>query len=149
MTGRVVVAVLEQLVEPKLGRLGVVKRNAILENIHARKISGANVFSMAPHIDLGRVCSERTSIDVDLVVTHRGANLVDVVGEVRRSILAQVPGFLQLLAAGSCRHRIEWPVQISFQVVIGIARFTIKWIPLTDRKSTRLNSSHMSISYAV
>src|SRR5690349_7050277 len=107
MTSGVIVAVLEELIEPKLGRLGVIKRNAILESVHARKTGGAHIFSMAPHINLRRIGSERTSIDIDLVITHCSANLIDVVCEVSRGVLGQVMLLSQFLATSARRRRVE------------------------------------------
>src|SRR6266404_4158452 len=118
MTGGVYLAVFEQLVEPFLGGASVVERHTVSQRNEAGKISGAHVVSMPPHINLGGVRSERTSVQINLVVTHRRTNLINVVGKVRRRVLTQIIFFLQLVATGARGSGIERAVQVRFQIVI-------------------------------
>src|SRR5262245_63265498 len=61
-----------------------------------------------------------------------------------RSLVAAVPAALTLLwARPPLPARPDWPRLAAFSL------FSIIGFPLLDRKSTRLNSSHLGISYAV
>ena len=94
VTGLIFLAIFGQLVKSGLRCAGKVKRHTIRESDQAGKISAPHMFSMTTHVDLRGIRSERAGIDVNLVVAHRAANLIDVIGEVRRGVLAQVVFFL-------------------------------------------------------
>src|ERR1700746_3766451 len=70
MTGGVPLTVFEQLIEAFLSRTCVVKRHTIRQRDQAREIGGAGVFAMTAHVDLGRIRSKGTGVDVDFIVTH-------------------------------------------------------------------------------
>ena len=72
----------------RLRRAGKVERHTVRESDRAAEISAPHMFAMTTHVDLCSIRSEGASTDVDLVVAHRVADLIDVVGEVRRRILA-------------------------------------------------------------
>ena len=88
MAGPVFLAIFEQLVKPGLRCAGVVKRHPIRESDRAGKISAPHMFAMATHVNLRGIRSEGAGIDVNLVVSHRAANFIDVVCKVRRGVLA-------------------------------------------------------------
>ena len=94
MAGLVFLTIFEQLIKPGLHCAGEVKRHAVRESDRAAEVSAPHMFAMTAHVDLRGIRSERAGIDVNLVVAHRAANLIDVVGEVRRRVLAQVVSFL-------------------------------------------------------
>ena len=52
------------------------------------------MLAMTPHVNLRGIGSERTAIEINLVVAHRGANLIDVIDEVGRRVLAEIKFFL-------------------------------------------------------
>jgi hypothetical protein len=94
MTGGVLIAILEQVIEPQLRGFGVIEWHAIRESNHTGEISAPRMFAMTPHVNLRGIGSERTAIEINLVVAHRGANFIDVVDEIGRRVLAQIKLFL-------------------------------------------------------
>src|SRR5438067_3337587 len=61
-----------------------------------------------------------------------------------------LPISLQRLRAAAARAGIPWVGRRAGQTLtVGAATFSVLNPPEPDRKSTRLNSSHVSISYAV
>src|SRR5699024_11749744 len=75
--------------------------------------------------------------------------VICILGNLLTNVVSYVIGLLLLVIGGSaiyCIVKALWQ-SLLILVVLGIA--TIAAVFLLDRKSTRLNSSHVSISYAV
>src|SRR5690242_21183462 len=97
---------------------------------------------MANHFNAQTV---RDAFDGDIVVcradTAAGKNIIKTLGKTRRFL----PDNLDIILDG--RYLLNLDAQLpqlgAEKMGIGVPRFA------RDRKSTRLNSSHMSISYAV
>src|SRR6266702_5211617 len=93
VTGGLLIAILEQLIEPQLRGFRVIERHTICESNQTGEISAPRMFAMTPHVNLRGIGSERTAIEIDLVIAHRGANLIDVIDEVGRRVLAKIKFF--------------------------------------------------------
>src|SRR5713226_2985243 len=126
MARGILVALAEQLVERELCRLSVVQRHTIGEGDKAGQIRAAHMLAMTADVHQGCIGSHRASVEVDLVVAHRLADLVEVLDEGRRGVLAQVIAPFQLPAAGAGRRRIEWRLEVAFQIVVRSERRTVQ-----------------------
>src|SRR2546422_325049 len=58
-------------------------------------------------------------------------------------------GHLNTLAFGATKNSLQWNIVIVWRIATYHVGLVISWLFLIDRKSTRLNSSHGYISYAV
>src|SRR5699024_11235318 len=78
-----------------------------------------------------------------------GVNMVIYANHLIRAIYPQMSRVTQSILRHSRAHEAE-PMLASIGETLSIIPENIAWsILATDRKSTRLNSSHVSISYAV
>src|SRR5690625_6386785 len=75
------------------------------------------------------------------------ANVVAVYGFITNNEANNISGISQLRARGQVHRQVETGVEQEGFQKCG-SYLLLQWV-ITDRKSTRLNSSHVAISYAV
>src|SRR5262249_37020271 len=119
-------ALSKKLFERPLHRLGMIERHTVGQGDHAGQVGAPHVVTMTTNVHLSRIGSEGSGEDVDVVVAHGLADLVNVLHKSRSGVLTQVIIPLQLSATVAGGRGVEWRLEVFFYILIRSERATIQ-----------------------